>query len=144
MTNQLKQAQSKKDSSDAKSMCDTVVASLQDAKGLDITVLDVRKLTDITDYMIIATGTSDRHIKTIADRVLAFMLEKQCQPLSVEGEASRDWVLVDFVDVVVHIMRDKSRKHYDLEGLWDETFVDSSQENQENNTGGAKQPEVTG
>lgn len=144
MNNQSKKAQLKKDTLDAKSMCDTVVASLQDARGLDINVLDVRKLTDITDYMIIATGTSDRHIKTIADRVLAFMLEKQCQPLGVEGEESRDWVLVDFVDVVVHIMRDKSRKHYDLEGLWDETFVDSSQESQENNAGGAKQPGVAG
>ncbi len=105
-------------------MCDTVVASLEDAKGLGIKVLDVRKLTDITDYMIIATGTSDRHVKTIAERVLEFMLEKQWTPFGMEGEESKDWVLVDFIDVVVHIMRDKSRKHYDLESLWDQTFVE--------------------
>ncbi len=117
MNNQLK-----KTMPDSMSMRDIVVASLQDAKGLDIEVLDVRKLTDITDYMIIATGTSDRHVKTIADRVVTFMLAKQCKPLGMEGEESRDWMLVDFVDVVVHIMRDKARQHYDLEGLWSEIF----------------------
>ncbi len=111
-------------------MCETVVASLQDAKGLDIKVLDVRKLTDITDYMIVATGTSGRHVKTIADRVLDFMLEKQWKPLGMEGEESRDWVLVDFVDVVVHIMRNKTRMHFDLESLWDETFIESVQSNE--------------
>ena len=108
-------------------MCDTAVASMEDAKGQDVKVLDVRKLTDITDYMIVATGTSDRHVKTIADRILEFMLAKGWKPLGVEGEESRDWVLVDFVDIVVHIMRDKTRKHFDLESLWDETFVELSQ-----------------
>jgi ribosome-associated protein len=108
-------------------MCDTAVASLEDAKGQDVKILDVRKLTDITDYMIVATGTSDRHVKTIADRVLEFMLAKGWKPLGMEGEESRDWVLVDFVDIVVHIMRDKARRHFDLESLWDETFVELSQ-----------------
>ena len=108
-------------------MCDAVVASLEDAKGQDIKVLDVRKLTDITDYMIVTTGTSGRHVKTIADRVLEFMLAKGWKPLGMEGEESRDWVLVDFVDVVVHIMRSKTRRHFDLESLWDETFVELSQ-----------------
>ena len=117
----------KKNSSESESMCDTAVASMEDAKGQDVKVLDVRKLTDITDYMIVATGTSDRHVKTIADRILEFMLAKGWKPLGVEGEESRDWVLVDFVDIVVHIMRDKTRKHFDLESLWDETFVELSQ-----------------
>ena len=108
---------------DSMSMCTTVVATLEEVKGVAIKVLDVRKLTDITDYMIVVTGTSDRHIKSIAYRVLECMLEKQCKPLGMEGGESRDWVLVDFVDVVVHIMRDKARKQYDIEGLWDDTFV---------------------
>lgn len=112
----------KKNSDESMLMCDTVVASLEDAKGLTIKVLDVRKLTDMTDYMVIATGTSDRHVKSIADRVVEFMTKKQWQPFGVEGEESRDWLLVDFVDVVVHIMRDQSRKLYDLEGLWDKAF----------------------
>ncbi len=111
----------------SKAMCNLVVASLEDAKGLDIRTLDVRKLTDITDYMIVATGTSDRHVKTMVERLLEFMLEKHCKPLGMEGEQSRDWVLVDFVDVVVHVMRDKSRRHFDLESLWDATLAKSEQ-----------------
>ena len=103
-------------------LCNTVTAALDEAKGVDIKVLDVRNLTDITDYMVVVTGTSDRHIKTLAARVQEFMLEKNWKPLGMEGEESRDWVLVDYVDVVVHIMRDRVRKHYDLESLWNETF----------------------
>ena len=103
-------------------MRDTVDAALNDAKGLDIESLDVRELTDITDYMIVVTGTSDRHIKTLADRVLEFMQEKGWKPLGMEGEESKDWVLVDYVDVVVHIMRQSTREHYDLESLWNETL----------------------
>ena len=103
-------------------MRDLVVSALEDAKGIEVTTMDVRKLTDITDYMIIATGTSDRHVKTLADRVLEFMVEQNWKPLGLEGEAARDWVLVDYIDVVVHIMRQQTRKHYDLEGLWNETF----------------------
>ncbi len=103
-------------------LCNTVTAALDEAKGVDIKVLDVRNLTDITDYMVVVTGTSDRHVKTLAARVQEFMLEKNWKPLGMEGEESRDWVLVDYVDVVVHIMRDRARKHYDLENLWNETF----------------------
>ena len=105
-------------------MYETVMASLQDAKGIDIKLLDVRKLTDFTDFMIVATGTSDRHVQTLAERVLVFMRDKDWKPLGMEGEESRDWILVDFVDVVVHIMRDQTRKHYDLESLWDKTLVE--------------------
>ena len=116
----------KKSAQESIAMRDTVVQSLEDAKGIDIKVLDVRKLTDITDYMVVATGTSDRHVKTLSDRVLEFMAENQWKPLGMEGEDGRDWILVDFVDVVVHIMREKTRSHYDLESLWDETFGELS------------------
>ena len=98
--------------------------ALEDAKGEDIKVLDVSTLTDITDFMIVSTGTSDRHIKTQANRVLEHMHEAGWKHLSVEGEEAKDWVLVDFVDVVIHIMRAQTRKHYDLESLWDKTFSD--------------------
>ncbi len=103
-------------------MCDRVVAALEDAKGVDIKALDVRKLTDITDYMVVVTGTSGRHIQTLCERVLAFMLESGYKPVGLEGEESREWILVDFVDVVVHIMLDATRRHYDLESLWNEAF----------------------
>ncbi len=107
---------------EAEAMRDIVVAALEDAKAEDIKVLDVRKLTDITDIMIVATGTSDRHVKSQANRVLEQMREAGWSHIGVEGEEAKDWVLVDFVDIVVHIMREQSRKLYDLEGLWDKTF----------------------
>ena len=90
-------------------MRDIAIAALEDAKGLDIRVLDVQEMTDMTDYMIMATGTSDRHVKTLADRVLEFMHEKGFDQLGVEGTEVKEWVLVDFVDIVVHVMRDASR-----------------------------------
>ena len=101
---------------------------MEDAKGLDIKSLDVRNLTDITDYMIVATGTSDRHVKTISDRVLEFMTKQGWKPLGLEGDDAREWVLVDYVDVVVHVMREQTRKHYDLESLWNETFSELNEE----------------
>ncbi len=103
-------------------MCDRVTAALEDAKGVDIKALDVRKLTDITDYMVVVTGTSSRHIQTLSERVLEFMLESGWKPMGIEGEESREWILVDFVDVVVHIMLNATRRHYDLESLWNEAF----------------------
>ena len=103
-------------------MCDRVVAALEDAKGVDVKVLDVRRLTDITDYMVVVTGTSGRHIQTLSERVLEFMLELDWKPIGIEGEESREWILVDFVDVVVHIMLNATRRHYDLESLWNEAF----------------------
>ena len=109
---------------ESEKMRDVLVDALDDAKGIDIKVLDVRKLTDITDFMVVATGSSDRHVKTLSDRVLDFMQKNSWQPLGIEGEDSKNWILVDFVDVVIHIMRDSTRKHYDLESLWDETFAE--------------------
>jgi len=99
-------------------------AALDDAKGVDIVEIDVRALTDITDAMLIATGGSERHIKTLAERVLERMRAAGWRPLGVEGldGGDCDWVLADFVDVVVHIMRAPTREKYDLEGLWDENF----------------------
>jgi len=106
----------------ANEMRDIVIGALEDAKGEDIKVLDVRSLTDVTDFMIVSTGTSDRHVKSQANRVLEQMHEAGWKHIGVEGEEAKDWILVDFVDVVVHIMRDQTRKRYDLESLWDKTF----------------------
>ena len=108
--------------SESKRMCEVVLAALEDAKGEQVSLLDVRKLTDITDYMIIVTGASERHVKTLAERVLERMRTAGWKYLGVEGEDDRDWMLVDFVDVVVHIMRAQTRERYDLESLWDETL----------------------
>lgn len=107
---------------DAYAMKDVIVSALEEAKGIEIRVLDVRKLTDVTDLMVIVTGSSDRHVKTLSERVLEFMSARNFSPLGVEGEDSKNWVLVDYVDVIVHIMRERTRKHYDLEGLWDDSL----------------------
>jgi ribosome-associated protein len=93
--------------------------ALADLKARDVKVLDVRQLTSIADYMVVASGTSDRHVKSIAGRLVQAASEAGCPPLGVEGMGSGEWVLVDLADVVVHIMQPKARDFYKLEGLWD-------------------------
>ena len=96
----------------------TVVDALEDIKAQDVQVLDVRKLTPIMDFMIVATGTSDRHVRSIADRVIEAVEEKSVKALGVEGADGGEWVLVDLGDVVVHVMQRKVRELYQLEKLW--------------------------
>lgn len=93
--------------------------ALADLKARDIKVLDVRQLTTIADYMVVASGTSDRHVKSIADRLAQRASEAGCPPLGVEGTAGGEWVLVDLADVIVHVMQPKAREFYKLESLWD-------------------------
>lgn len=95
-----------------------VVDALDDLKGVHIVDLDVRELTDVMDYLVIASGTSNRHVKSLADNVLTRARESGLRPLGVEGQDSADWVLVDFGDVVVHVMLPATRDFYDLERLW--------------------------
>lgn len=97
-----------------------ILAAIADVKGQDTKVLDVRGVTDFTDYMIIVSGTSSRHVQTVADKVRVHMRERGVRPVGSEGEATGDWVLIDFGDVVVHIMRPQVRDFYNLEKLWGE------------------------
>ena len=122
-------------SAQAEQIKNIAVAVLHDMKAQDIEVLNVTPLTDVTDYMIIASGTSDRHVRSIADRLREQVLEQsKVRPIGVEGETAGDWVLIDFADVVVHIMRPQTRKFYDLERLWSrevEQLVKMSRDNLE-------------
>ena len=97
---------------------DLVVEALEDMKGVDIRVLDVRGMTAITDFMVVVSGTSDRHVKSLARNALDVVREHKVKPLGVEGEQSGEWVLVDLGDVVLHVMRPQVRDFYNLEKLW--------------------------
>jgi ribosome-associated protein len=95
------------------------IAALEDMKAVNVKVMDVRKLTDVTDTMIVATGNSDRHVKSIADRVIERCREAGHRAYGVEGEREGEWVLVDLQDLIVHVMLPRIREFYGLEKLWD-------------------------
>lgn len=95
-----------------------VIRALEEIKAVDIRVLDVGRLTTVTDYMVIASGTSDRQIRALADNVVKVVKEKGVQPLGLEGQQESEWVLVDLGDVIVHIMNPSTRAYYQLEKLW--------------------------
>ena len=103
----------------APSLAEIAVAALQDLKGHNIKVLDVTKLTDVADFMIIATGTSDRHVKSLAGHVVDKVEEAGFRALGIEGEGEGEWVLVDLQDVIVHVMLPRIREFYGLEKLWE-------------------------
>jgi len=103
---------------DSDRLLDIVLAALDDMKGVDVRVIDVRELTAITDRMVIVSGTSTRHVKALADNVALQAKQHGYQPLGVEGENAAEWVLVDLADVVVHIMMPEIRDFYALEKLW--------------------------
>ncbi|KAF1009667.1 MAG: Ribosomal silencing factor RsfS [Luteibacter sp.] len=95
-----------------------VVAALEDLKAKDIREIDVRGKTSIADILFIASGTSARHVKSIADEVVKFAKEAGVMPLGVEGQAEAEWVLVDLGDIIVHVMLPRIREFYGLERLW--------------------------
>ncbi|HTC28439.1 ribosome silencing factor [Dyella sp.] len=96
----------------------SVIAALEDLKAKDIREIDVRGKTSIADLLVIASGTSARHVKSIADEVVKFAKKAGVMPLGVEGEREAEWVLVDLGDVIVHVMLPRIREFYGLERLW--------------------------
>jgi ribosome-associated protein len=96
-----------------------VEGALDEMKAVNVRVLDVHKLTDIADTMIIASGNSDRHVRSIADRIVEHAKKAGFRPMGVEGERDGEWVLVDLQDIIVHIMLPRVREFYRLENLWD-------------------------
>lgn len=95
-----------------------VVEALEDLKGQEIVRIDVTDLSDVMDTLVIVTGTSNRHVKSLADNVIEEAKKLELRPIGVEGMESGEWVLVDYGDVVVHAMLPQTRSFYDLEKLW--------------------------
>ena len=91
---------------------------MEDNKAQDIKLIDVTHLTDITDTMIIGTATSDRHSKNIADKIITALKKNDIRPFGSSGQDTGKWILLDYTDVVVHIMLKEERDFYDLDRLW--------------------------
>lgn len=102
----------------AETVNQVVEAALESLKAQKITHLDVTELSDVMDVLIIATGTSSRHVRSLAENVVVESKKQGYQPIGVEGLDTGDWVLVDFGDTVVHVMQQSTRDFYELEKLW--------------------------
>ncbi len=99
-------------------LIEKVKTILDDMKARDLVLLDVKGKSSVTDYMMVATGTSRRHVLSMADEVLQKVKELGIKPMGSEGQEGGDWVLVDLGDIVVHVMMPDARSFYDLERLW--------------------------
>lgn len=105
-----------------------VTEALDDVKGQDVQVIDVRDTTTITDYMIIASGTSSRQVRALAQNVVEESKKNGVMPIGTEGEEKAEWVLVDLGDIIVHVMQAATRDFYQLEKLWSQPEDQDSQE----------------
>ncbi|MFC4762165.1 ribosome silencing factor [Dyella koreensis] len=117
----------------AESLRQHVLNALDELKAKDVREIDVRGKTSIADLLVICSGTSARHVKSIADEVVKFAKKAGVMPLGVEGEQEAEWVLVDLGDVIVHVMLPRIREFYGLERLW--TVGDREAENEAVNAG---------
>ena len=97
-----------------------IIEALDDAKAENILELDIRPFTQIADWMVVASSTSTRHVMALAEKVREAGVKYSLKPIGAEGESEGEWVLLDFGDVIVHLMVPATREFYDLEGLWNE------------------------
>ena len=104
----------------SKSMALLAKAALEEKQGMDPLILDIRKLTQVADYFVVAHGNSDRHVRTLADAVVDWFRAKQMDPAHVEGMREQKWILLDYGSVIVHVFHRDTRSFYNLERLWGE------------------------
>lgn len=114
---------------------DQVVAALEDLKAHDIRVIDITDISDFADFMVVASGTSDTHVKALAREASTNLRTQGVKPIGEDGADIGEWVLVDFGDVVLHVMRPEVREYYDLEKLWDEDVRELVKKHREQNDG---------
>ena len=96
-----------------------IINSLEDIKAVNPIAIDVTKISSLTDFMVIASGTSNRHIASMSEHILEGLKETNISGIKIEGQGGDDWVLIDAGDVVIHLMSADAREFYDLESLWD-------------------------
>lgn len=101
-----------------KTLCDLVIKALEDTKGIDIVTIDVHTCTTITDFMVICSGTSNRHVNALAQQVVSKAKEQGIKKINMESDTGNEWVLVDLGDVVAHVMLPSTRALYNLEDFW--------------------------
>lgn len=103
---------------DSAALVDRIVHWLDDAKAEDVAVIDLKGKTSIGDFMIIATGRSDRHVNAIAEQILQALKDEGQERVRVEGQPQCDWVLIDTGDIIVHVFQPEIRVFYNLEKMW--------------------------
>jgi ribosome-associated protein len=102
----------------AKQIAKLAQSAIKDKKGINPVILDIHKISDVADFFVMVSGTSDRHVRTLADAVVDCLMDKNVKAHHVEGLTQSNWVLVDYGDVVVHVFHHEARKFYNLERLW--------------------------
>ena len=102
-----------------KELKETILSSLEDIKAVNPVAIDVKNISSLTDFMVIASGTSNRHLAAMSERVLEGLKENNISGIRIEGQGGDEWLLVDAGDVIIHLMSSDARKFYDLESLWD-------------------------
>lgn len=102
-----------------KELKETILNSLEDIKAVNPVAIDVKNISSLTDFMVIASGTSNRHLAAMSERVLEGLKENNVSGIRIEGQGGDEWLLVDAGDVIIHLMSHDAREFYDLESLWD-------------------------
>ena len=102
-----------------KELKETILNSLDDIKAVNPVAIDVKNISSLTDFMVIASGTSNRHLAAMSERVLEGLKENNVSGIRIEGQGGDEWLLVDAGDVIIHLMSSDAREFYDLESLWD-------------------------
>ena len=102
-----------------KQLKETILNSLEDIKAVNPVAIDVKNISSLTDFMVIASGTSNRHLSAMSERVLEGLKENNVSGIRIEGQGGDEWLLVDAGDVIIHLMSSDAREFYDLESLWD-------------------------
>ena len=102
-----------------KQLKETILNSLEDIKAVNPVAIDVKNISSLTDFMVIASGTSYRHLAAMSERVLEGLKENNVSGIRIEGQGGDEWLLVDAGDVIIHLMSSDAREFYDLESLWD-------------------------